>query len=665
VKFPPKIAQQLHQNSCCRMTKIDRFHVSGASVRQLISLVKESPPVAILALMMFLLPAVGVPSNLMLQDTLKSGIAAFGVLSATFVFFWQRSNRADPLIWHPALWLPIAMMLYALGSMVWSHTYLAAVEAVRWFVFSLLMWLGLNTLTLLNLPRLLWGIHWGAFVASIWVALQFWFDLKFFAQAAAPASTFANRNFYAEYAACVLPLSIYLLASTRDARWREAIAFSVALNVIGILITGTRSALLASGIALPLSIFALIVYRQTLGFPGWTTNQAIRVFGILLLAIGGMASISSGNAEIGVGPSPLTLSSSRSASVAAAIKGEDGSFSVRVEMWKATARMIMAHPWTGVGAGSWEVQIPLYQRIDTGEEIDAYAHNEYLQLLGEYGLPLGGLILAITLAGLINAARHLWVSRSNAYAPAAFIAIGSGSLLLVAGAGFPLRLAACTAFFGLALAIILQSTASARRVNISATANRYFALGIGTSSIIYIGVFVFATYVERMYVLAGQELASALNHPSTRAEKLISAKVHLTRALAAHPHYAKLQKPVAAELIELGEWPMALATMEALVASRPNAPDQWFSLAVLRARTGDFPGSEYAFGRLENLQPNGVRNAKGRIDLHIREGRYDLAETELQLLLAKWPPTVAVDPALTMFSERLQAHKAAKKNAPE
>jgi O-antigen ligase len=647
------------------MPKIDHFHVLGASLHQLFVSVKESTAVAILALMMFLLPAMGVSSNLMLQDTLKSGVTAFGVLLAAISFFWQRRNPVDPLLWHPALCLPIAMMLYAIGSMVWSHTYLAGVEAVRWFVFSLLMWLALNTLTPLILPRLLWGIHWGAFVASIWVALQFWFDWMFFAQAAAPASTFANRNFFAEYAICVLPLSIYLLASTRRARWREVIAFSVALNVMAILMTGTRSALLASGIAIPATIFLLVVYRHDLGFARWTADQRIRVLGILLLVVGGLGSIPTGDSRIGTDLSPFTLTGARSASVATALEGKDESLSVRMEMWKATLRMIKAHPWAGVGAGAWEVHIPLYQRVQTGEEIDAYAHNEYLQILGEYGLPVGGLVVAITLAGLIKAAQQLWVSRRGADAPAAFLAIGCGSLLLVASVGFPLRLAGCATFFGLALAIILQSTAPPKKVFLPAAVNRSCLFAVSASGILCIAVFVFAAYVERMYVLAGKELASALTNPSTRAEQLTSAKTHLTHALAAHPHYAKLQKPVAAELVELGEWPMALATMEALAASRPNAPDQWFSLAVLRARAGDFSGSEYAFGRLEDLQPNGVRNAKGRIDLRIREGRYDLAQTELQLLLEKWPPGVAIDPALQLLSQRLQTHQAAKENAPE
>ena len=45
-----------------------------------------------LALMMPVEPAVSVPSELMLQDTLKSALVAFGVLTTAFVFFWQQSN---------------------------------------------------------------------------------------------------------------------------------------------------------------------------------------------------------------------------------------------------------------------------------------------------------------------------------------------------------------------------------------------------------------------------------------------------------------------------------------------------------------------------------------------------------------------------------------------
>ena len=102
----------------------------------------------LLALMMFLAPAVGSPTELMLQDTLKSIVVSLLTLLAALLLFMQSRTRTAPLRWHAVTWLPLLLCAYALGSMAWSHTYLGGVEAIRWFIFSLLVWLGLNTLTL-------------------------------------------------------------------------------------------------------------------------------------------------------------------------------------------------------------------------------------------------------------------------------------------------------------------------------------------------------------------------------------------------------------------------------------------------------------------------------------------------------------------------------------
>ena len=53
-------------------------------------------------------------------------------------------------------------------------------------------------------------------MASLWAALQFWVDFRFFPQGPNPASTFVNRNFFAEFAVCTLPFSALLLARARQ-----------------------------------------------------------------------------------------------------------------------------------------------------------------------------------------------------------------------------------------------------------------------------------------------------------------------------------------------------------------------------------------------------------------------------------------------------------------
>lgn len=164
-------------------------------------------PGVLLSLMMVVVPAAGMPNELLLQDSLKSILVAFFALAASFTFFWQLRNQGGKVHWHGLILLPVALMAYSLGSMVWSHTYLAGVEAVRWFLFSLIFFLGMNALTPGRVTHLLWGIHLGAVLASLWTALQFWWDFKYFAQGPNPASTFVNRNFFAEFVVCTLPFS--------------------------------------------------------------------------------------------------------------------------------------------------------------------------------------------------------------------------------------------------------------------------------------------------------------------------------------------------------------------------------------------------------------------------------------------------------------------------
>ena len=64
--------------------------------------------VVIFALMLFLAPAIGVPNEMMLQDTLKSIVVSFAAVGAGLLFFWQQRNRRDGLRWHALTWLPLA-----------------------------------------------------------------------------------------------------------------------------------------------------------------------------------------------------------------------------------------------------------------------------------------------------------------------------------------------------------------------------------------------------------------------------------------------------------------------------------------------------------------------------------------------------------------------------
>lgn len=599
--------------------------------------------------MMLLIPAAGVPNAYMLQDTLKSAIAALGILTCAITFVLQSNSHAVHWRWSPILWLPLTLSVYALGSVCWSTPYLATVEAIRWLLLSLLTWLSLNVITPKNLPRLMWATHWGATIAAAWVAFQFWFDLKLFPQAAAPASTFINRNFFSEYAVAVIPISVYLLLSLNSSRWLVITAISLALEVTAVLMTGTRSALVVLFIYLPLLVYASLHFRAALTFHSWSRFKCMAIVCTFLASVVTMGNLPSQNVELGVNHTPLTVSSVRTESFAGLANGVDASFSMRLEMWKATARIILEHPLNGVGAGAWEVMVPLYQRIDTGEELDAYAHNEYLQIVSEYGAPVGGLVLAIATASLLLSSMKL--SQSKLDPAPAFMAISVAGILLVACVGFPLHLAPCTALLGALTGCIAQKTSVPSAMRVSKKGRQVCLTFALLGLLLWSGFTASAAYVESHFASADAALMQALTHVDRRVGSITTAKQHLAKALEVHPEYPKLLKPIAAELVELGEWSTALNVMEALVDARPYAPDLWFSLAILRAKHNDFRGAEMALAKLDGLQPGALRNEKVRIDLMLRQNQYELADTALKKLESAWPIGVPYDPALTAFSE--------------
>lgn len=580
-------------------------------------------PSTVLAWTLFLVPAVGVPSELMLQDTLKSAVAAFGVLGAALLFFWQQRQRSTPLQWHGLVWLPLVLMGYALGSMAWSHTYLAGVEAIRWFLFALLLWLGLNTLTPHNLPRLLWGIHAGAVTAALWAALQFWLDFGLFPQGAAPASTFINRNFFAEYLVCTVPFSVYLLAQLRSSRWRPLVAGSLALNLVALMMTGTRSALVALWVMVPVLLLILVKYRQQFAFVQWSKASRAAVVLVLVAGVLGLgALLPSGNPRVvaeGHGTTALQRSFARTSSMAQPTEYTEGSFSVRSLMWKATARMVMAHPWTGVGAGAWEVQIPLYQRAGEGLETDYYAHNEFLQLLGEYGAVVGGLFLAVLFAYLLLAAGTTWRLQGTDLKEAplrSLVLVSLLALLMVSNAGFPWHLAGAGALFALNLGLLAASDSQLQLRD-----------GLGQKNVPWRPVhslialtFLLCTVVltTRITYLAGQAeykivraiqltyLEQGTTHTSEAGLATRRAVVlqNLREGIAINPHYRKITAIAADRLLAGGNRADALWILESIVASRPFVPDVWANIVLINLELGHIEQARAAYLHLSALQPD-------------------------------------------------------------
>ena len=593
--------------------------------------------VIVLALTLFLAPAVGVPGEEMLQDTLKSMVVSLGVLGAALVFFWvrrlgiaaggkggsegDREGAVSSPLWHPIMWLPLGLMAYALGSMAWSHTYLAGVEAVRWFIFSLLLWLGLNTFTRDRLPLLASAIHWGAVAASLWTVLQFLLDFGLFPQGPNPASTFVNRNMFAEYVVCTVPFSVWLLARARGQDQIAVRAVCVAFNLVAIMMTGTRSALLALAVLALLLPVILFRYRAQLGLSVWTRQEQALALGMLLMTVIGLGSVPTGNPKVMAenhGRTAIERTTFRVASFSGQEEFTTGSGSIRLVMWQATGRMIWDRPLTGVGAGAWEVDIPLYQSAGSQLETDFYAHNEYLQLIAEYGLA-GWLFLIGLLCYLGASVRKTWRAGCTPDALARALALASLlALLMVSGAGFAWRMASTGAIFAVGLGILAAIDLTAAHAPASSRTDESrlpWGAGMARASVVATLLCLgLAVYISQQAAACESKIITAVKMALTisasgepASPQWNDAKADMLQrvrdGVAINPHYRKITPLVADNLATWGDWQNAIWIWESVLSSRPYVVAILSNVARGKSTLGDVDGALRYLARAKAIQP--------------------------------------------------------------
>lgn len=592
--------------------------------------------VALLALAVFLAPALGVPYEEMLQDTLKSIVVSFAALGAALLFFWHQRNRTEPLRWHALMWLPLLLMAYALGSMAWSHTYLGAVEAIRWFIFSVMLWLGLNTLSRERMPILAWGVHAGAVVASLWAILQFLVDFRLFPQGPNPASTFVNRNFFAEFAVCTLPFSALLLLRARQTSQIVLLAITSAMVVVAILMTGTRSALSAMWLQL-LVVLPLIawLYRKQLAISEWDALRRALAIGLALITVLGLGAIPTSNSRIkeeARGSTALERGFKRTA----AISPNDTSIGIRMVMWKATAKMIQARPFSGVGAGAWESDIPLYQASGEQLETDFYVHNEFLQLLAEYGLAGWAFLLAL-FAYLIASAWCTVRDKSQqmqAEAPLrAMVLCSLLALFMVSNMGFPWRMASTGALFAVCLSALAASDARLGfRGHWAAMPLRWRPAWSRAAALVCVACIALAAYITQQAALAEQKIIKATkiaisisgtgDYNNPKYDRYKTEMLRLIReGIAINPHYRKITPLVADELARWGDWRDAIWIWESVLSSRPYIVAIMSNVARGYASTGNPQQALVYLDRATQLQPDAPAVRSLEVILLSRSGR--------------------------------------------
>jgi O-antigen ligase len=618
-----------------------------------------------LGIMLLLTPAMGVPSEYMLQDTLKSMLVSFFVIGLA-LWFVYRSKSSTEWRFHGVLGFPVLVGLCALGSMLWAtNAYLAGVEAVRWFVFGVLLWLGLQVLRREKFDEIAAWIHAGAVAAAIWGLLQFWLNLKLFPQGFAPASTFVNRNFAAEFIVAVFPVSIYVLLRARSPAMVAVLSYSLALNLVFVLACATRSALVGLLLSLIPVIGGLWLFREKLAWPHWDKNTRIASVGVFLFA----------TITLGMIPSPIDTEEFYKVNAFARSFGraqtfaniqQDQSVGMRKTMWMTTVKMIADRPVSGVGGGNWEVEQPIYQKDGKQLEIDYYAHNEFLQHVAEYGLV--GWITVIGLNVLLAlAAWRTWQRRNEeSMREEALLRVTALSslfaLFVVSCAGFPWRMATTGALFAIGLAAV---GASDLRLGWCGGVKRWlgsvskqtalwptrFALSVALLLAVWISWQ--AALCEYLIVRAaklslGVSYASNPQDPQWDETKKIIVD-NIRRGISINSHYRKLTAMPADEMASWGDWPHAVEIWESLLKSRPYVVVMMVNAARGYAAMELFDKSQSWIDRIRSYQPKSAGARSVEVYMLDKQGKIDEAVRVARLALDE----KTVDPDLAHNAYRL------------
>lgn len=255
-----------------------------------------------------------------------------------------------------------------------------------------------------------------------------------------PVGTFANVNHFANFLLITLPFTVFLFRDLIK-NWQTTDR-SIAIMFL----TVSALLLLSVGIVAAGSLAIYIMSVPVLGlaylFSRPETDSPARAWipvGIGLAVIATAAAIATSPVLFGLG----------------AIGDVDHHLS-RPNMWATTWQAIQDHWLFGAGIGSYPSVIPLYEDPDAVTSTYlARAHNEYLQIFLEAGLP-GIVVIVVAFAWLSQRALAIWRDEHKgsliAFRKVALISICV--IMLHSFIDFPARSPAISAFLALFVAII-------------------------------------------------------------------------------------------------------------------------------------------------------------------------------------------------------------------
>lgn len=400
----------------------------------------------------------------------RLGLAAACVV-AIIVWSWIQTVSWTPLPWHHPLWQETAPLTgmaptYGAISLDLGGFQEAIIRFISYVGFFLMAFFAGRDTARAKLALHVFAATAGAYalfgllMELFGIERVLWFPKTMYEGFV--TSTFINKNSFATYAGLGLIASLALLwqqikhrpglngssfslgvrfvAFCTSLRRRDIYYFGLPFVLfLGLLFSGSRAGFFSSAAGVFVFVSCLVVNRKGLSW------RSLLAFTLLIGLLSGFWVVSG----------QMLLARGEEASPTL---GEDAE--MRLRAYNLASDAIMDNPWLGFGLGSFESAFRLY-RNDTLPLRFQHAHNDYLEMAIEWGLPACG-VLAIALLTLISLClKGAMARRQLEYLPAAACA---ASILvgLHALADFSMQIPAIAASYAALLGLGVSQSFSAR-----------------------------------------------------------------------------------------------------------------------------------------------------------------------------------------------------------
>lgn len=312
-----------------------------------------------------------------------------------------------------ALFVPLFLLWVWIGLSLTQtqHWHLSLLELSRWTMYLVVVQVVLSTLGRTKLPAVALGVVVGGAAAVALSGIQEYLSPGT-AQGWRIFAGWHNPNAAASLFALVLPPAFALTLVARESATKALALLGVAVVGVALFLTASKGGLLAAVIG----VAGFIVAASLVGARTRWVPIAVAVVITATLAVGvtGLKSLTA--------PQP---GASASRLLAAGEEAEQ-SVAFRRQVWADTADMVSEKPIFGFGIGAYPPEFKRFSQV----QAPALAHNTYLQLAAEAGVPALLLFLTFGVVFLVVAGR-----RHAGEAPErAFLRAGCVGAVLAAGA---------------------------------------------------------------------------------------------------------------------------------------------------------------------------------------------------------------------------------------